>query len=109
MPKEEWWKKTEDKKGNEKVSEKGKETLLGILDSAVVGLQYHHGEAAAGEEVYLEREPENTHDPRAVRVDTQDFHALGYLPRRDAALAGTFAGPGACARRCPYSRRRSHH
>ena len=85
MPKEEWWKKTEDKKGNEKVSEKGKETLLGILDSAVVGLQYHHGKAIPGEEVYLEREPENTHDPRAVRVDTQDFDSLGYLPRRDAA------------------------
>ncbi len=75
----------EEQSGKEKLSEKENETFLGMLDSTVVGLQYHHGKVAAGEVVYLEREPENTHDSRAVRVDTQDFHPLGYLPRRDAA------------------------
>jgi hypothetical protein len=85
MSKEALRKKAKEKKESEKVPEKGRETFLGILDSVVVGLQYHHGKATPGEEVYLEREPENTHDPRAVRVDTQDFDPLGYLPRRDAA------------------------
>ncbi len=63
----------------------GKETFLGLLDSVVVGLQYHSARAVPGEEVYLERELENSHDPRAIRVDNPDFVPLGYLPRKDAA------------------------
>jgi len=78
-------------KAPEKGAKKGKapgkkeEIFLGTLDSAVVGLQYQETSAVLGEEVYLEREPDNSHDPRAIRVDNRDFCPLGYLPRRDAA------------------------
>ncbi len=88
MPKQKKLRKTPEKKGRirkENLSDGKEEIFLGTLDSSVVGLQYHHARAVPGEEVYLEREPENSHDPRAVRVDNRDFHALGYLPRKDAA------------------------
>jgi cold shock CspA family protein len=32
-----------------------------------------------GEEVILSREPENPHDPYAIKVETKDGHMLGYL------------------------------
>jgi hypothetical protein len=55
----------------------------------IAGYQYHAGptvwpQLAPGQAVRLVREPDNRHDPRAVRVDWQG-HTLGYLPRRDNA------------------------
>lgn len=57
--------------------------------SPVAGFQYHQGEAVwsqLGEDAALDlvREPDNRHDPRAVRVDWQG-HKLGYVPRIDNA------------------------
>ena len=57
--------------------------------SPLAGFQYHRGEAiwpllAVGASVDLVREPDNPHDPRAVRVDWQG-EKLGYVPRVDNA------------------------
>ncbi len=65
------------------------ERRVELQRSPVAGFQYHEGEAvwlllAEGSSVDLVREPENTYDGRAVRVDWQG-HKLGYLPRVENA------------------------
>ena len=35
----------------------------------------------AGEEVYFEKEPDNSHDSNAIRIVTQSGDMLGYVPR----------------------------
>ncbi len=61
--------------------------------SPVAGFQYHQGEAIwpllmVGTSLSLVREPENPHDPRAVRIDWQG-QKLGYMPRIDNAAASS--------------------
>lgn len=53
--------------------------------SPVAGFQYHAGESVwpfmrTGDAVNLAREPDNVHDPNAVRVEWGG-HKLGYIPR----------------------------
>lgn len=57
--------------------------------SPVAGFQYHQGDVVwplliVGASLDLVREPNNAHDPRAVRVDWQG-RKLGYVPRIDNA------------------------
>ena len=66
--------------------------------SPVAGFQYHQGEAvwpllAVGAQFDLVREPENTYDPRAVRIDWQGQN-LGYVPRIDNAAVSHLLDSG---------------
>ena len=63
-----------------------------VQRSTLAGYRYYEAPALAeafdpGETLDLVREPENSHDPNAVRVDWRG-HKLGYVPRAsNAALA----------------------
>jgi len=66
--------------------------------SPVAGFQYHRGEAlwpllAVGASLDLAREPDNRHDPRAVRVDWQG-EKIGYVPRGDNAAVSHLLDSG---------------
>lgn len=66
--------------------------------SPLAGFQYHQGETVwplllAGAALDLVREPDNSHDPRAVRVDWQG-QTLGYLPRIDNAAVSHLLDSG---------------
>lgn len=59
--------------------------LLLVQSSPLAGSQYHQleevrAQLAVGMPLQLVREPDNPHDPRAIRVDWQG-QPLGYLPR----------------------------
>lgn len=67
------------------------ETRAHILlqDSPLAGFQYHAGkklweEMKVGDALALVREPDNSYDAKAVRVDWRG-HKLGYVPRRENA------------------------
>lgn len=58
-----------------------------LQDSPLAGFQYHAGRALwsqmrVGDTLALVREPDNSHDARAVRVEWQG-HKIGYVPRRE--------------------------
>ena len=58
-----------------------------VQSSPLAGFQYHAGASVwddlkVGEVLKLTREPGNSHDPYAVRVDWRD-QQLGYLPRAE--------------------------
>lgn len=60
-----------------------------LQDSPLAGFQYHAGKTLwpqmrVGDTLTLVREPDNAHDPRAVRVEWRG-HKLGYVPRRENA------------------------
>ena len=70
-----------------------------IQDSPLAGFQFHAGktvwkELRLGDELGLVREPDNPHDPRAVRVDWRG-HKLGYVPRRENADVARLLDRGA--------------
>ena len=55
--------------------------------SPLAGFQYHEGRVLwdrmrVGDRLTLVREPDNLHDPRAVRVEWQG-HPIGYVPRAE--------------------------
>src|SRR3972149_9407123 len=68
------------------------EVRLLVQRSPLAGFRYYEAPALfdrlqQGEILTLVREPENRHDPNAVRVDWRG-HKLGYVPRsQNAALA----------------------
>lgn len=75
-----------------------------VQSSPLAGFRYHEGEALwsrlrVGDRLVLVREPENPHDPRAVRIDWQG-RVLGYLPRAEngAVAAALDAGESVEAR-----------
>ena len=58
-----------------------------VQSSPLAGFQYHAGDEhwsqlAVGDTLQLIREPENTHDGKAVRVEWRG-KMLGYLPRKE--------------------------
>ena len=60
-----------------------------LQDSPLAGFQYHAGKTLwpqmqVGDALTLVREPDNPHDPRAVRVEWQG-RKIGYVPRRENA------------------------
>ena len=61
------------------------EQHLGEIRTEVVGMQYYDGTLRPGEPVHLEREPDNAHDPNAIRVENRDFVQAGHVARPTAA------------------------
>ena len=60
-----------------------------LQDSPLAGFQYHAGrtlwpQLRVGDALTLVREPDNSHDPRAVRVEWRG-RMIGYVPRRENA------------------------
>lgn len=58
-----------------------------LQDSPLAGFQFHAGKKLwsrmrVGDALVLVREPENVHDPLAIRVEWQGQH-IGYVPRRE--------------------------
>lgn len=65
----------------------GVESEIVLQTSPLAGFQYHAGRAlfplmAVGDGLTLHREPDNPHDPRAVRVEWRGA-MIGYAPRAD--------------------------
>ncbi len=73
------------------------EVRLLVQRSPLAGFRYYEAPVLfellrPGETLTLVREPQNPHDPNAVRVDWRG-HKLGYVPRRqNAALAWALDG-----------------
>ncbi len=65
--------------------EKQDQGALGTVFVGVAGVRFYDGQAIADEGATLVREPNNPHDPRAIRVDNQEGQTLGHVPRRTAA------------------------
>jgi hypothetical protein len=68
------------------VAQAGSIKLL-VQSSPLAGFQFHAGkdvweQLKVGDGVTLMREPDNPHDPRAVRIEWQG-RQLGYLPRTE--------------------------
>ena len=60
-----------------------------LQSSPLAGFRYHEGkeiwgELKVGDVLQLVREPDNSYDPKAVRVDWHG-HVLGYVPRAENA------------------------
>ena len=60
-----------------------------VHTTLTAGLAHHEAKSVwdamrPGDAIALVREPDNPHDPNAVRVEWND-HVLGYLPREDNA------------------------
>jgi hypothetical protein len=69
--------------------------LAATLDSEVVGRRYYPCSIATGEALRLCREPENPHDPNAIRVETLTGVKAGYLPRTCACWFAEWLDGGA--------------
>lgn len=61
------------------------EVCLGEISVGLAGSQYCDAAVQSDEKVHLEREPDNTHDRNAIRVENEDFVKVGYVPRQTAA------------------------
>ena len=80
------------------------EVRILVQSSPLAGFQYHTGTAnweqmREGDRLRLVRESDNSHDPKAVRVEWKGA-ILGYLPRREnaAVAAAMDAGEAVDAR-----------
>lgn len=67
----------------------GPSARIVVQRQALAGFVYYEGAAVwdrmkAGDRVSLVREPANTHDATAIRLEWQG-HMLGYVPRRENA------------------------
>jgi hypothetical protein len=63
------------------------ESMIVVRSSPLAGFQFHAAEALftqmqVGDRLALVREPDNPHDPNAIRVEWRQVK-LGYVPRRD--------------------------
>lgn len=59
--------------------------LYGVLHTKIVGIQYYNGHATVGEFVIIRREPSNSYDNNAIRVDNVRRDQIGHIPRTVAA------------------------
>lgn len=55
--------------------------FLGAFSTKIVGVQYYNGTVSRREQVKLLREPHNTYDRNAVRVDNIQNIMVGHLPK----------------------------
>ena len=72
-----------------------------LQNSPLAGFRYYEGkqlwsEMKVGDTLQLVREPDNSHDPKAVRIDWQG-HKLGYVPRTDNKALARFMDQGSKA------------
>jgi len=70
-----------------KASRESIEAMIVVRSSPLAGFQFHAGEELwrqmqTGDRLDLVREPDNPHDPNAIRVEWRSVK-LGYVPRRD--------------------------
>ena len=77
---------------------RGESIRLLIQSSPLAGAQYHAlaevwPQLKVGDRLTLVREPENRHDPRAIRVEWQG-RKLGYLPRAENRAASAALDQG---------------
>ena len=70
------------------------EQLLGEINAQVVGIQQHDAVVQPGEQVNLEREPENVHDKTTIRVENRHFQSAGHLPQDIAARVAPLIDTG---------------
>ena len=66
-------------------TKRGEEQFLGEIQTKIAGTTHHKARIRSGEATRLQREPDNQHDPLAIRVDNGRSRAVGYIPRRTAA------------------------
>ncbi|NQT15057.1 MAG: HIRAN domain-containing protein [Planctomycetes bacterium] len=59
-----------------------REQLMGEIEARITGMQYYEANVAPGEQIHLEREPDNSHDEHSIRVENGRFEPVGHLPRR---------------------------
>lgn len=69
-----------------------------LQDSPLAGFQYHAGkrlwlQMQVGDALTLIREPDNSYDANAVRIEWRG-NKIGYVPRRDNADAARFIDSG---------------
>ena len=72
-----------------------------LQSSPLAGFRYYEGkklwsEMKVGDPLQLVREPDNSYDPNAVRVEWQG-HKLGYVPRADNEALARFMDRGSKA------------
>ncbi len=67
--------------------------FLGEIETEIVGMQ-HNARALPGEQINLERESENPHNRRAIRVENGRFDSVGYLPRKMSSWLATLIDDG---------------
>lgn len=72
-----------------------------LCEVAIAGLPYHDAsepealdDFELGDELVLEREPENEHDAAAIAIQTPEGHMLGYVPKDDNAIPATLLDQG---------------
>lgn len=72
----------------------------GIFYQRIAGVSHYQqalAECRPGQAVRLVHEPDNPHDPMALKIETMDGKALGYAPRRSGLhVAILETGRGAC-------------
>jgi hypothetical protein len=82
-------------------AEPGTNAKILLQNSPLAGFRYYEGkrlwdEMKVGDTLQLIREPGNSHDPNAVRVEWQG-HKLGYVPRADNEALARFMDRGSKA------------
>jgi len=74
--------KDQEKKSGSKERPGPAEKFLGEIFTEIAGSQYYEAEVNPCEKIQLEREPDNSHDYNAIRVENRNFQQAGYVPRR---------------------------
>ncbi|TAQ88339.1 hypothetical protein B7494_g3355 [Chlorociboria aeruginascens] len=64
-------------------------TIVGVIDTKIVGVRYYTGHASLGEAVLIKREPSNQYDSNAIRIDNVQGNQIGHIPK---VLAEKLAG-----------------
>lgn len=82
-------------------AEPGANAKILLQNSPLAGFRYYAGkqlwsEMKAGDPLQLVREPDNTYDSNAVRVEWQGYK-LGYVPRADNQALARFMDRGSKA------------
>jgi hypothetical protein len=62
-----------------------RDSLLGEIETEIVGMQYHKARILPGEQINLERESKDADDRRAIRIENGHCEPVGYLPRKTAS------------------------
>ena len=70
------------------------EQILGEIETRIAGMQYYEAIVQPGQQVNLEREPENSHDPCSICVENGRFQPVGHLPRRVACWMAPLVDAG---------------